>query len=267
LANPSARCFSGHFMASFYPRPPADLLSSHEVGQYRPVSLLAVTGLLIGVASVVAFIAPLLWVVPLLGFCLSAAGLWRINHSDPPLSGRKAAVVGLMLATLFGVAAPTRSLGRNWVLTQRAQQFTDAWFEHVRNGRFYEAHQFTVHPQLRMPLDSSLEQLYENDEKSKEDYGKFLVKAPMDVIAAQWEGMQVHHLEHTGQISTPEQDAFVELYEVEFAPGSQPAKTRVYLAVNRSVDPATGAEGWQLRRIEPGDEVEKDATKKSPVKK
>ncbi len=251
-------------MANSYPTSPSHPPTDRDA-EYQPISLLALAGLLIGAASVVAFIQPLLWTVPLTGFFLSAASLLRINHHTPLLTGRKAAIAGLILSTLFGVCAITFFVGRNWVLTGRAQQFTDAWFEHVRNGRFYEAHQFTIHPQLRMPLDSSLSQVYENDEKTKEEYGKFLTKAPMDVIAAQWKGMQVHHVEHAGQLIGPEQDSFVELYQVDFAPGSQPAQVLVYLVVRRIEDSKTGNEAWQLVRVEPP-ASEKDLPKLKPKK-
>jgi hypothetical protein len=219
--------------------------------------MLGVAGLVIGAVSVVAFISPLLWFLPLLGFTLSALGLWRIHHSELPMSGRRVAVLGLLLSTLFGVAAPARVVIRDWVLTRRAQQFTDAWFEHVQNGRLYAAHQMTLPERFRMPLDDSLEHLYETDAMNREDYGKFLTKAPMDVLAAQWKGMQVHHVMHTGSTASFEADSYGELYDVVFAPGSNPAKARVIVMVVRSLNARTGAEEWRIEMVGPGENIGK----------
>jgi hypothetical protein len=242
-------------MPSSFPTPPPDTLVREEAPGYRPVSMLAVLGLIAGILSALALVEPLLWVLPPLGLALSAAGLSQTARGEARMSGHKAAVLGLVLSVMFGVAAPTRFLVRNWILTKRAQQFTDAWVEHVRNGRFYQAHQFTVHPRVRMPLDSSLDQLYANDVDTKQSYGRFMVKPPMDVLAAQWKGTTVRHVRHLGSGETPEADSFAELYEFEFPPGAQPGKVRVQLIVVRTEDPVSGNEGWQLRYVEPGDSI------------
>ena len=81
---------------------------------YCAVSLPAMAGLLLGLASGLAFLHPMLWLVPLLaiGVCLFA--LRQIDRYVPNLTGRAAARIGLSLAVIFGVARGCRPRYTTW---------------------------------------------------------------------------------------------------------------------------------------------------------
>ena len=49
-----------------------------DIARYRALSVLAVAGLVLGLASPSAVLDPLLWAVPICGAIVSTAALWRI---------------------------------------------------------------------------------------------------------------------------------------------------------------------------------------------
>ncbi len=103
--------------------PDADLVN------YRALPWQAVVSLILGVLSPAALIDPMLWAVPVLGIFFSVWALRRIKRNCSTLTGRKRAVLGLTLALLSAVAAPTDRLMYRWLLRSQAQQVADAWFQ------------------------------------------------------------------------------------------------------------------------------------------
>ena len=60
-----------------------------ELANYRMLPGQVVIGLLLGLLSPVAFIDPMLWVVPLLGVFFSVWALRRIKENPAAVAGRK----------------------------------------------------------------------------------------------------------------------------------------------------------------------------------
>ena len=73
-------------------------------GSYHSVSSVAVVALVVGILSPLAFAHVLLWSLPLVGVAVSLAALVQIDRSDGVLIGRKAAIVGLVLSLIAGLA-------------------------------------------------------------------------------------------------------------------------------------------------------------------
>lgn len=140
---------------------------------YRAVSISAVAGLLLGLASVSAFLHPLLWLIPLLaaGVCLFA--LAQLRRYAPGLTGRGAAVTGLSLALVFGIAAPIHAALHRAMIDREAKRVGLLWLADVRAGKLYEAHQMTVDPEVRLPVTDNLAASYRELPKAQADYENF----------------------------------------------------------------------------------------------
>ena len=105
-----------------------------DIVQYHALSGLAVAGLVLGLLSVFALLAPMLWMVPGLGAIVSGAALWRIRRHAPALAGRRLAQCGLLLSIALGVAVPVDGLVYRRLLRNEARLFAALWFEHLRQG-------------------------------------------------------------------------------------------------------------------------------------
>src|SRR5262245_4816609 len=102
--------------------PASNRSTGDEPIQYRADSRLAVLALLLGIASAAAMVGPVLWFVPIAAAITALVAMRRIRSSED-LVGWNVAFLGLLLALLFGIAAPARTMSRQYWLASRAEQF------------------------------------------------------------------------------------------------------------------------------------------------
>ena len=119
--------------------------------RYRSLSVLAIVGLVFGLASPLSFGAPLLMAIPVFGAAISWLALRRIAASEGALAGRWAAVTGLALCVVFGVAP----ISREWVIeslrSRQAVSFARDWLDLMRSGKTKQAFGLTIDSQRRPP--------------------------------------------------------------------------------------------------------------------
>ncbi len=106
-----------------------------QVVEYRTFSVLAIIGLILGLASPLCFGAVLLMVIPLVGIAVAILALRQIAASDGALAGRWAAVTGLILCVVFVLAPVTRVLVLRAMRTRQADQFAREWIDLMLNGK------------------------------------------------------------------------------------------------------------------------------------
>lgn len=148
-----------------------------ELIEYRPVSRLAIVGVLFGLLSPLALIDLHLLLFPLLGAVLCGAALIRIVRSGTPLLGRKAAWLGLTAALLFGTASLADFCAYRWLIRREARQFALQWFAFLAQGEPHKAHQLTLHPRDRWPLDENLWTFYREGPKRRSELQNYIAPA------------------------------------------------------------------------------------------
>jgi hypothetical protein len=115
-----------------------------ETTEYRSLSGTALVALLFGMASPLCFGHILLFLVPIIGIALAVLALRQIAASDGALAGRWAAVTGLVLCVVFGVAPLTRAFVLRTARTNQAAEFGLPWIESVAAGNTEHAFRLTV---------------------------------------------------------------------------------------------------------------------------
>jgi hypothetical protein len=110
-----------------------------ELPSYRPVSALAVIACIGGMCSAAALVAPILWMVPLIGVALSVAALADVARPPVGKAGRLAALAGLALSLGFGAQAATTAAASQWVTARRAEAAARYWLEAVCAARLADA--------------------------------------------------------------------------------------------------------------------------------
>jgi hypothetical protein len=194
--------------------------SDAELSAYRAVTGQAVVGLVFGLLSLLAPVDPLLWSFPAAGVFFSAWALRRIR-TDPATMGRKMAVAGLVLSLLFGTAAPTEWLVYRWKIRSEARLFVDPWFRFLTQDEPHKAHQLTLLPTLRRPLDSTLSAHYRNHEKARGELEGY-VKIPLvRTLLAMGPKARVRFYTTLGQTHEGNDDAVELLYAVTYDEGGQ----------------------------------------------
>jgi hypothetical protein len=151
-------------------------------GEYQAVSGWAIAAFVLAVFSVSAFVAPMLWAVPLAAVTCAIIAMWRIKYSRGELIGWNLAVLALLLALMFGVAAPTRMVTR-WIwLKQRAEIFAQEFITLLQQNQPYAAHELTLSPGQRQKSPDAVQAAYAAEPKMLDRYNGFLKQEPVKTI-------------------------------------------------------------------------------------
>lgn len=123
---------------SFSAEPAMNQYEADELGQYRSLSSMAVVSAVLGCCSVLMFATPLMVVLPLAAAGAALLALRSIAKSGGGLTGARLALVGIALATIFGVGAFARAQVRDSLLRQQVQQVCEQWLGLASNGQVNE---------------------------------------------------------------------------------------------------------------------------------
>lgn len=108
-----------------------DSYEAEELGRYTSLSSLAVCAFFLGIASLVALLAPLMVVIPIAGIVVALFALVKIGRSAGALSGRSLAVIGLGLSIACGIASPLRVKVRDSLYSSQADKAARQWLRLV----------------------------------------------------------------------------------------------------------------------------------------
>jgi len=224
--------------------------ADEEVARYRELSSLAVAGLLAGLLSPLAMLTSMLWLAPLAAAILSGLALRRIATRRPDLVGRPAALTGLMLGTIFLVAAPVDDLLYRHFLGQQAQEFAEIWFDAVRQGDVQQAHRLMIDPKHRPPLENNLAEFYRQNPNWQRKMKLFADEPIMRTLFALGPTAEIRFC----QTATDSRQEVFEVVRQTYAvtdPDEQKLAKSFFitLLLQRSVDTNKGHASWTLVRV------------------
>ncbi len=110
---------------------------------YRTISILSIVGLVLGIATPLAFFAPLLYAIPIAGIAVSLLAIRRISLSDGAQIGRMAAIIGLALSVAGLTAASTRTMLFQELLSRQARVAALQWIDLLKSGDAETAYKLT----------------------------------------------------------------------------------------------------------------------------
>jgi hypothetical protein len=121
------------------------------VDAYRPVSMLAVVGCGLSVASVAVFLLATDWLIvfPIVGLIISLIALQRIKKADNALAGAGIARIGIALGLVISLSWATMQLTSYIVLQYESTRFVEQWLECIRDGKDSLAFIATTQPRNR----------------------------------------------------------------------------------------------------------------------
>ncbi len=233
--------------------------ADEEVVRYRAISSLAVAGLLAGLFSPLAMLAPVLWLLPLATVLLSGLALRRIAARSPELVGRPAALTGLLLGTAFLVAAPVEDYVYRYFVRQQARQFAEIWIEAVRQGEAYKAHHLMLDPKLRLPLESELADFYKKNEHARRLLMEFVKEPTTRALFALYrqpageDTAKIRFYETADQRRQDTSDVVQQTYAVTYRDErNQPKSFFITLLMERTVNTTSGHAVWTLVHVDGG---------------
>jgi len=220
-----------------------------DVDSYRAVSPWAVLTLLFGVASALAFVHPLLALIPLLALFSAAVALRQIRHYWPTYIGRWAALLGLWLAVLVLVAVPTRWLVWHVMVEDEAIRFGDQFMQLVADGKPIEAHQLSLPNNLRLPTDDSMLEIYRSDPARIDGVRSFSADRPLRILLALGERADVRLYEVESVVTNGTSAAVSLLYAITFDDQGTRRTFFERLILLRESRPNDSRSGWKVHQV------------------
>lgn len=226
----------------------------HEVQQegYRAICGLAVAGLVLGLLSIVALVDYRAAAVAAAGAVVSALALWQIARRSPELTGRKAAVAGLVLSLAMGGVAVGHVLAYRWLLTRQSREVARAWFDLMATGQPQAAYQFHLPPADRQPSGSDLWRFYQADATQYEALNKYVASPGIRALLALGKNVTIRPYAIESVDTRSEHRKVTELYSATYEHDGRKTTFLVRMTMKRQADDAAGRAVWQILNAEGG---------------
>lgn len=214
---------------------------------YRALSPKSIFTLLLGLASAVALISPLLGIVGIVTVILGLVALRQISLESDRYSGRLLAVAGISLALFFVSWSVVRDFSRRAILQREAQEFADDYLTIVGKKDAYRAHQLHLTHLRRLDPTVSLKEMYASNEEVKGQFETFSKGQPLAMfldpkkqVSFQQEGVE-------GSVRYGLDEVVTFRYRYHLSTGeSKP----FWLVVRRSYSNLTGQADWNVQQME-----------------
>lgn len=128
-------------------------------GVYRPISAMAVLSLVLGTLSLLAFVAPVFWFLPVITLLIAAITSRGLEQARREYAGQLLAQFGIVLSLISLVGAPTRYYTQKVIITNEAQQVADVFLDLILADRVKEAFVHTVFPSERAGMEQQPDNL------------------------------------------------------------------------------------------------------------
>jgi hypothetical protein len=211
---------------------------------YRAVSPWAILAAVLGLATPLAWIHPLLWAVPALAVVVGAGALAQINHQSAGLIGRKAAWMGVLAGVVCGIAAPLSYAVHYIVAEREARRIGLLWFQYLQDNEPQKAQQLLEHPRKRLAPDDRIWDHLREDELSRERFDKFVRRPLIRTLLALDGRTKVRFYASEGSQSGKRLEVFHERFAVTWQDEQQPRTLLVRLDLHRVTDRLTGEVAW-----------------------
>ena len=138
--------------------PPANV--NGDESDYRRVNPWALAALATGLLSVLAFIGPILWIVPAAAIVFGVLALRAIHSQPESFTGRKTALAGMAIATVLLSSLMAHNYVHSSAVTGLGGGYGVRWLQMLGEKRFAEAYQLRQSHQSRPSEGTNLTDLY-----------------------------------------------------------------------------------------------------------
>jgi hypothetical protein len=218
---------------------------------YRAVSPLAVGSLVLGLLAPIALVGSLLWIVPALGIALAVLALRAIKQSSGELTGRRAAMVGLVLNAVFATAGPVNQICTRYWLAGAAQPIADAWFDFLRHDEPHKALQLGQPALQRRVLNDLLWDYYGSSKENRKELEHFVSSPVPRLVLEYGEKCQARFYEIASVVPANDRDMIDLIYVVTYPAPSGKQSFFVRMIIERRVL-LSGDIAWRIASNEGG---------------
>jgi flagellar biosynthesis protein FliP len=242
-----------------------------EISEYRPLNQWVVLAVALTVLSLSAFLMPIFWIFPLLAVIVSFVALRSLLDETRPTSGRRGAVMALVLSLFILGCAPVRYITVMMMTANQGRAHAEAWLAMVQEGRLHEAHQLSLDLYSRVAPHEDLEQHYRARPDTStsspspdspmammaafsppEELRNFFNQPGLKNLVAAGKEAEVEFVRSAG--FEPSQAAnltVVDLrYVVRYVVDGKPQRSRLRILMERAMVPQSGVTHWRVKSVD-----------------
>ena len=216
---------------------------------YRPISKLAVLAVLLAVASPLALVTPLLWVIPFAALLTSVFALVVISRPGSGVIGRKAVLAAVATSCFFGAWAPARYLSWQAAVDRQSAALIDKWLELIRTDQLDAAYQMHVDSRGGAPAEGLSPPGMESPPEPAGSAGeRFFQTPPHDAMR---NALKTGAYRHAGLAEIrwfPPYQQIVQGYV--FQNGETGEEATLLIAVQLALHPYEGERRWSIFSVE-----------------
>ena len=220
--------------------------------QYRPVNLLAVLTLALGVASVLALAGPVLLFIPGTSVLVGLLAWRSIARSEGGMAGRNAIVWGLTLAVFFTAASLGRMYMQRWLIVRDARQISDTFISLLLANQPQKAHQLQYLEHLRQPTGTALWLHYQTTTDDYDALRRFVDAPLIHALLSLGKKAKVRYYATEDIAESSGRTYVVLLYTVTFEENGKPQTFFARLTSRRDIDMESGILSWSMDNYESG---------------
>ncbi|HVX12429.1 MAG TPA: hypothetical protein VHC22_14700 [Pirellulales bacterium] len=212
---------------------------------YRAVSALAVTGLVLGALSLLALENVVFCLISVVAVVVNWLALRKIHREWPALTGRPLALAGLALALIFGLSAPFVPLGYERVDRAQAMEAARGWFEALRENHPDVAHQWTRPRWKRVNVGESVPGYYAA-RWGKRDMNWFLEQPAVHVLLNLGKTAHVRYFRNVASETSEDTRTIIDVYAVTLKREQETISFFVQLTVTKRFDIMNRSWSWEV---------------------
>ena len=220
--------------------------------EYRPLCVTAIFALLLGLASAVSLINPVLSIVPLAAVATAIVALKQIAAAPQGVSGRSLAISGLCLAAMFLGWGLAQNLYHQSQVARKAREFADDWLRVLATGDLPRAYELHAAREFRQDPHSIQPRVSRVKGESEAELMDFFRDPAVEEFLASGPNVPFRFEEIVQQTRGPLYDRVVLKYTFDGKRGTFP----LWITVRRTFSNAYRNADWELnsvRHVPPGE--------------
>jgi hypothetical protein len=165
--------------------------SDDPAQSYRPISPMAVVSLLLGIASLGAFFAGVLWLIPPIALVVGAMTSRRLEKAREEYAGQFISKVGVLFAVIALFGAPTIYYTKRFVLGRESRAIADAFLDRILENKLKLAYAYTARPDMQAEAQDDPEEIQKR--RGREPFQMFIATPTVSQFGGKGAEVQVTH--------------------------------------------------------------------------
>jgi hypothetical protein len=220
--------------------------------QYRPVNLLAVLSLVLGIASALALAGPVLLFIPGAALLVSLLAWRSIARSEGGMAGRNAILWGLAFAAFFTAMSVGRIVTQRVLVVRDARQISETFIALLLANHPQKAHQLQFLEHLRQPTGTDLWLHYQTTPNDYDALRRFVDAPLVHALLSLGKKAEVRYYATEDITESSGRTYVVLLYTVTFENQGKPQTFFARITSRRDIDLESGILSWSIDNYESG---------------